>query len=429
MSIKHFPFLIAGEATTTDSRIAIRNPFDGRIVATVSEADPVHIESAIAAASAVATEFASTPVHIRADALIHISTRLNDRHEEIAQLISAESGKPIKWARVEVTRAATTFRWAAEEARRWSGHMQRLDTDAGSDGRLALVHRVPRGPILGIAPFNFPLNLVAHKVAPALAVGAPIIVKPAPATPLSSLVLGELLAETSLPEGAWSVLTVSNEKASEMVQDPRLPVVSFTGSVPVGWAIRDRVPRKHVTLELGGNAAVVVCEDWSDEAGQDFAAERIARFSMYQAGQSCIAVQRVLSSCLEYSSFGVRQGIARGGRSGSDGLFGDLIPSRPPRHRQRRIPLLPSGIRQSDLESRPNHAVRTLRRRTRRRRRTAPSRRRLLPLPLGPRHRPRTPLHESAVGNRRTTTTVGQSSRTHGVDPRRSQRRPRYRHP
>ena len=234
MSIKHFPFLIAGEATTTDSRIAIRNPFDGRIVATVSEADQVHIESAIAAASAVATEFASTPVHIRADALIHISTRLNDRHEEIAQLISAESGKPIKWARVEVTRAATTFRWAAEEARRWSGHMQRLDTDAGSDGRLALVHRVPRGPILGIAPFNFPLNLVAHKVAPALAVGAPIIVKPAPATPLSSLVLGELLAETSLPEGAWSVLTVSNEKASEMVQDPRLPVVSFTGSVPVG---------------------------------------------------------------------------------------------------------------------------------------------------------------------------------------------------
>ena len=178
MSIKHFPFLIAGEATTTDSRIEIRNPFGGRIVATVSEADPVHIESAIAAASAVATEFASTPVHIRADALIHISTRLNDRHEEIAQLISAESGKPIKWARVEVTRAATTFRWAAEEARRWSGHMQRLDTDAGSDGRLALVHRVPRGPILGIAPFNFPLNLVAHKVAPALAVGAPIIVKP-----------------------------------------------------------------------------------------------------------------------------------------------------------------------------------------------------------------------------------------------------------
>lgn len=302
MSIKHFPFLIAGEATTTDSRIEIRNSFDGRIVATVSEADPVHIESAIAAASAVATEFASTPVHIRADALIHISTRLNDRHEEIAQLISAESGKPIKWARVEVTRAATTFRWAAEEARRWSGHMQRLDTDAGSDGRLALVHRVPRGPILGIAPFNFPLNLVAHKVAPALAVGAPIIVKPAPATPLSSLVLGELLAETSLPEGAWSVLTVSNEKASEMVQDPRLPVVSFTGSVPVGWAIRDRVPRKHVTLELGGNAAVVVCEDWSDEAGQDFAAERIARFSMYQAGQSCIAVQRVFLHDKHYES-------------------------------------------------------------------------------------------------------------------------------
>ncbi|WP_256978181.1 aldehyde dehydrogenase family protein [Rhodococcus sp. 14-2470-1a] len=221
---------------------------------------------------------------------------------KIAQLITAESGKPVKWARIEVTRAVSTFQWAAEEARRWSGHLQRLDTDAGSTGRLALVRRAPRGPILGIAPFNFPLNLMAHKVAPALAVGAPIIVKPAPAAPLSSLVLGELLAETALLHGSWSVLTVTNDRASDMVRDPRLPVVSFTGSVPVGWSIKEMVPRKHVTLELGGNAAVVVCQDWDDEDKHRYAAERIARFSMYQAGQSCISVQRVYVHEVHYAS-------------------------------------------------------------------------------------------------------------------------------
>jgi aldehyde dehydrogenase (NAD+) len=144
--------------------------------------------------------------------------------------------------------------------------------------------------VLGIAPFNFPLNLVAHKVAPAIAVGAPIILKPAPATPLAALLLGEILAETNLPAGSWSVLPVPNEVASQLVEDPRLPVVSFTGSGPVGWGILDRVPRKHVTLELGGNAAAVVCPDWTD---LEWAAQRIATFAMYQAGQSCISVQRV----------------------------------------------------------------------------------------------------------------------------------------
>jgi aldehyde dehydrogenase (NAD+) len=187
------------------------------------------------------------------------------------------------------------FRTAAEEARRWSGEVQRLDTDAAGAGRMGVVRRMPRGPVLAIAPFNFPLNLVAHKVAPALAVGAPVLIKPAPATPLSSLLLGELLAETDLPEGSWSVLPVPNDRMPALVADPRLPVVSFTGSGPVGWAIRDAVPRKHVTLELGGNAAVVVCADWSTDADLDRAAARIATFSNYQAGQSCVSVQRVLA--------------------------------------------------------------------------------------------------------------------------------------
>jgi acyl-CoA reductase-like NAD-dependent aldehyde dehydrogenase len=284
------PYWVAGKPAISDQVVEVTHPFDGRVVGSVSQATDADVERAVAAAHAGQDEFAALPAHARAAALDRVSRRLTERAEEIARLITAENGKPIKWARAEVGRAASTFRWAAEETRRWSGELQRLDTDPASDGRLALLRRVPRGPVLGIAPFNFPLNLVAHKVAPALAVGAPIIVKPAPATPLSALLLGEILAETDLPEGSWSVLPVPNTTAAELVTDSRLPVVSFTGSVPVGWGIRDRVPRKHVTLELGGNAAAVVCSDYTD---LDHAAARIATFAMYQAGQSCISVQRV----------------------------------------------------------------------------------------------------------------------------------------
>ncbi|NUR29472.1 MAG: aldehyde dehydrogenase family protein, partial [Catenulispora sp.] len=229
-----------------------------------------------------------------AAALDHVSRRIAERAEEFAALITAENGKPLVWARAEVSRAVSTFRWAAEECRRFSGELQRLDTDAAAAGRMAVVRRFPKGPVLGISPFNFPLNLVAHKVAPAIAVGAPIVLKPAPATPLSALLLGELLAETDLPAGAYSVLPVPNDDAPGLVADPRLPVVSFTGSGPVGAIIRRSVPDKHVTLELGGNAAAVVCADWSSDADLDWAAQRIALFGNYQAGQSCIAVQRVV---------------------------------------------------------------------------------------------------------------------------------------
>jgi acyl-CoA reductase-like NAD-dependent aldehyde dehydrogenase len=284
------PYWVAGKPAISDQVVEVTHPYDGHVVGSVSQATDADVERAVAAAHAGQDEFAALPAHARAAALDRVSRRLTERAEEIARLITAENGKPIKWARAEVGRAASTFRWAAEETRRWSGELQRLDTDPASDGRLALLRRVPRGPVLGIAPFNFPLNLVAHKVAPALAVGAPIIVKPAPATPLSALLLGEILAETDLPEGSWSVLPVPNTTAAELVTDSRLPVVSFTGSVPVGWGIRDRVPRKHVTLELGGNAAAVVCSDYTD---LDHAAARIATFAMYQAGQSCISVQRV----------------------------------------------------------------------------------------------------------------------------------------
>ncbi|RZU32131.1 aldehyde dehydrogenase family protein [Blastococcus saxobsidens] len=286
------PYWVAGAPRSGAEVLEVTSPHDGAVAGRTSLATPEDVEAAVAAAHQARAACAATPAHVRAAALDHVSRRLSERTEEIARLITAESGKPVKWARLEVARAVSTFRWGAEEARRWSGTLQRLDTDPAATGRMALVRRAPRGPVLGIAPFNFPLNLVAHKVAPAIAVGAPIVLKPAPATPLTALLLGEILAETGLPAGAWSVLPVTNEVAAELVRDERLPVVSFTGSVPVGWSIRESVPRKHVTLELGGNAAVVVAPD-QDEQALTYAASRIATFAMYQAGQSCISVQRV----------------------------------------------------------------------------------------------------------------------------------------
>ncbi|MFI6326129.1 aldehyde dehydrogenase family protein [Nonomuraea sp. NPDC050556] len=283
-------FWLAGRPATGETELTVTNSHDGRQVGRYSVPTDAQVEEAIAAAHAVRKQAAALPVHVRAEALAHVSRRLAERADEIAQLITGENGKPLMWARGEVSRAISTFRFAAEETRRYSGSVQRLDTEPAATGRLAYVSRVPHGPVLAITPFNFPLNLVAHKVAPAIAVGAPVIVKPAPATPLSSLVLGEILAETDLPAGMFSVLPVENSRAAALVQDPRLPVVSFTGSGPVGYAIMDEVPRKHVTLELGGNAAAVVLAD----ADLDWAASRIALFSNYQAGQSCIAVQRVI---------------------------------------------------------------------------------------------------------------------------------------
>nr|PZN44745.1 MAG: aldehyde dehydrogenase [Actinomycetota bacterium] len=296
------PFWLAGRPATGEDEITVTNPYDGRVVGAAAVPTPEQVERAVAAADAVRRTAAALPVHVRAEALAHVSRRLAERAAEVAELISAENGKPIMWARAEVSRAVSTFRFGAEEARRLGGEMMRLDTEPAGEGRVALVTRQPYGPVLGITPFNFPLNLVAHKVAPAIAVGAPVIIKPAPATPLSALLLGELLAETGLPEGMFSILPLPNERAAALVADPRLPVVSFTGSAPVGFAIAERVPRKHVTLELGGNAAAVVLAD----ADLEWAATRIALYANYQAGQSCIAVQRVLVHQEVYDEFADR---------------------------------------------------------------------------------------------------------------------------
>jgi acyl-CoA reductase-like NAD-dependent aldehyde dehydrogenase len=285
------PFLLSGKPTTGETTLTVTSPWDDAVVGEVSVPTAAQVEQAIADLDAVRLEAQALPAHVRAAALDHLSKRIAERAEEIARLITAENGKPLVWSRGEVSRAVSTFRWAAEEARRFAGDLQRLDTDPAATGRIAIVRRFPRGPVLGIAPFNFPLNLVAHKVAPAIAVGAPILVKPAPATPLTALLLGELIAETDLPPRMVSVLPVPNDAMGSLVTDPRLPVISFTGSGPVGWSIQRQAPHKHITLELGGNAAVVVNRDWPDLPG---AAARIAVYGNYQAGQSCISVQRVL---------------------------------------------------------------------------------------------------------------------------------------
>ncbi|RGC66799.1 Sulfoacetaldehyde dehydrogenase [Micromonospora sp. MW-13] len=294
------PLWIAGTAVHGETTLEVRHPYDGRPVACTTYATDAQTERAVAAADAVRREAATLPIHVRAEALAATSRVLAERAEELARLITAESGKPVQWARAEVGRAVSVFRVAAESTRTWSGEVMRLDTDGSAEGRLAYVRRVPKGPVLAITPFNFPLNLVAHKVAPAIAVGAPVVVKPAPKTPLSALLLGEIIAAVGLPAGMVSVLNVPDDRVGTLVGDTRLPVVSFTGSGPVGAAIAASVPHKHVVLELGGNAAAYVSADYGGDADLDWAARRIATFANYQAGQSCIGVQRVYADAQVY---------------------------------------------------------------------------------------------------------------------------------
>jgi acyl-CoA reductase-like NAD-dependent aldehyde dehydrogenase len=284
------PYLVAGEWKSSSDSFEVKSPFDENVIATVSSPTKADVEAAVAAADASFDEARKLPVHARAEALMHISRRIEERVDEVAELIASEGGKPLKWAKVEAVRAVSTFRWAAEEARRASGELVRLDTEASLGSRLGIVRRFALGPVLAIAPFNFPVNLVAHKMAPALAVGAPIVIKPATKTPLGALLLGELFSETALPPKMLSVLPVGGSEAGEMATDDRFAKISFTGSSEVGWKLRASAPKKAVTLELGGNAGVIVHSD----ADLETAAQRIAYGGYYQAGQSCISVQRVL---------------------------------------------------------------------------------------------------------------------------------------
>lgn len=296
------PFFVNGEWRTGDGTFAVTSPFDGSIVAEIGVPTQADVEEATTAATRTFEVSKRLPLHARADALDHISRRLAETVDENAGLIAREGGKPIKWARIEATRAISTFRWASEVLRAGDDELMRLDTEASLGSRVGLLRRFPYGPVLGITPFNFPLNLVAHKVAPALAVGAPIVVKPARATPIGALRLAELFAETDLPKAMVQVLPVSSSVADQMARDPRFKKISFTGSSEVGWYLKGLDPRKRITLELGGNAGVIVHSD----ADLDHAAARVAVGGYYQAGQSCISVQRVLVQSEVFEDFAAR---------------------------------------------------------------------------------------------------------------------------
>jgi len=295
------PFYVAGEWRTGDGTLEVRSPFDRSVVAEVGVPTEADVEDAVTAAVVTFRESRHLPTHARAEALVHVSRRIGERLDEFAESIAREGGKPLKWAKVEATRAVSTFRWAAEEARRWNGEFLALDTEESLGSRAGIVRRFALGPVIGITPINFPVNLGAHKIAPALAVGAPIVIKPAGQTPLGSLLLADVISETDLPPGMLSVLTISGERAQKLVEDRRFAKFSFTGS-GIGWKLKGLDPHKHTTLELGGNAGVIVHSD----ADLDHAAARVAFGGYYQAGQSCIAVQRVFVQSEVYEDFVAR---------------------------------------------------------------------------------------------------------------------------
>ncbi|MEP6758497.1 MAG: aldehyde dehydrogenase family protein, partial [Actinomycetota bacterium] len=228
------PYLVNGHWRTGEGTFEVKNPYDDSLVAEIGIPTADDVEEAIATAAAAFDETKQLSVAARSTALDHISRRLAETMEENARLIAAEGGKPLKWARVEATRAVSTFRWASETLRHGDDELMRLDTEAAFGSRIGLLRRFPIGPVLGITPFNFPLNLVAHKVAPALAVGAPIVVKPASATPIGALRLAEFFDETELPKGMYQVLPVRSKVADTMARDDRFRKISFTGSAEIG---------------------------------------------------------------------------------------------------------------------------------------------------------------------------------------------------
>jgi acyl-CoA reductase-like NAD-dependent aldehyde dehydrogenase len=296
----NFGCYVAGEWLKTGDAIEVRSPFDDSLVAVVHRAGPKEIEAAITRATAAFQITRKLPVWKRAEILETISAGIAAHPEELAKTIALEAGKPIRTARAEVDRAVFTFKVAAaEESKRIYGEVVPLDWLPGTEGREAQIYHVLLGPVVGISPFNFPLNLVAHKIAPALAAGDPIVLRPASQTPVSALKLAEIISASGWPADALSVVPSSTEDATPLVEDDRIRLLTFTGSPAVGWSLKTRAGRKRVTLELGGNAGVIVHND----ADVAYAAERVAWGGFSFAGQSCISVQRVSVHADVYDSF------------------------------------------------------------------------------------------------------------------------------
>ena len=279
---------MGGEWARTSRPLDVENPYDETLVATTFLGGTDELERAVQAAQAAAPAVAALPAYERAAVLRRVAARLSADRAAHAAILAAEAGKPLKDASAEVDRAALTFSVAADEALRIGGEQLPLDLAPHGVGRFAVTRRVPIGPIAAIAPFNFPMNLVAHKLAPALAAGNAIVLKPATKTPLSALALGRLLQEAGAPPGAVSVLPLSRDVGDRLVTDERFRLLTFTGSAAVGWDMKARAGRKRVVLELGGNAGVIVDRD----ADLAFTVARLVAGGFTYAGQSCISVQR-----------------------------------------------------------------------------------------------------------------------------------------
>lgn len=299
MLLPHYPFYLANKPASPNRDLVVTDKYSGQPAARVAMADARVIDEAIAAAVRAVEPVRRMAAYERQAVLNHCVTRFTERSEELAQALCVEAGKPIRDARGEVMRLIDTFRIAAEEAVRQCGEVLPLDIGPRARGYSGMWKRVPIGPCSFISPFNFPLNLAAHKIAPALAVGCPFVLKPASFTPVGALLIGEILAETNLPDGAFSILPCRRDGADLFTADERLKLLSFTGSPEVGWALKARAGKKKVILELGGNAAVIVDAD----ADRVDAVERVVFGAFYQSGQSCIGVQRIYIHESIYADF------------------------------------------------------------------------------------------------------------------------------
>ncbi|WP_342768162.1 aldehyde dehydrogenase family protein [Marinomonas piezotolerans] len=285
-----YPFYLANEAVYANTDLSVHNKYSNDVATQVAIASVDHIDQAIAAADKAQYAMKAMPAYQRQAILQHCIKRFKERFEELAYALCIEAGKPIKDARGEVTRLIDTFQIAAEEATRIYGEVMPMDISARAADYQGMWKRFPIGPCSFISPFNFPLNLAAHKIAPAIAAGCPFVLKPASLTPVSALIVGEILAETALPKGAFSILPCHRDGADLFTTDERLKLLSFTGSPDVGWALKAKAGKKPVVLELGGNAACIIDEG----TDLDDAVQRIVFGAYYQSGQSCISVQRII---------------------------------------------------------------------------------------------------------------------------------------
>ena len=321
-----YPYYLASEPEYANTDLEVTNKYNGEVATKVAMADADTIDKAIAAAEKAQPAMTAMAPFERQAVLEHCVKRFTERADELAKALCIEAGKPIKDAKGEVTRLIDTFKIAAEESVRINGETVNLEISARAKGYQGMTKKVPIGPCSFISPFNFPLNLAAHKVAPAIAAGCTFVLKPASRTPIGALIIGEVLAETDLPKGAFSILPCSRDGADLFTTDERLKLLSFTGSPDVGWALKAKAGKKPVVLELGGNAACVVDED----ADIEDAIDRVIVGAYYQSGQSCISVQRLLVHSNIYDEFKSRyvervKALVSGDPSNEDTFIGPMI--------------------------------------------------------------------------------------------------------